>query len=410
MMFLFKKIKASTLQLVLVVAVIIVILLFAFISLMYYQQKAAIKQSNYTENIYKNHQVYAYLKNVDIPYGHTDTLDFFTNVSVKKKQWGCFELLSVKTNTNKASFEQIALMGAANTTKNALYLKNNNQQLILVGNTKITGNTALPNVGVNSGYINGISYAKNKLIYGEIMHSESKLPFLKNKEKIHTFLARYAQDSIGTFDLEDGSIHRQSFTKNTLVHKNNGPIDIVHTNLIGNIIIASDTLIRVHANSKLQDVILIAPKIEILPNFNGNIQAFATEKILIHEKSQLAYPSALILLDHSKKSIGTIDISKETTFKGVLSYLSNSDSANYAAQIRTATDTEIFGEVYCEGNFELRGQVYGAVYTHNFMVNHKGTIYINHLFNALINSEKLSKNYAGLEFNTPIKSVAKWLN
>jgi len=407
-MFLFKKIKASALQMVLVVAVIIVILLFAFISLMYYQKKVAIKHSNFSESIYENHQVFNYLKKANIPYGLIDSLDVFSNVTITKKQWGFFELISVKTKKNRELFEQIALIGESNTDKKALYLKNNNQQLFLVGNTKITGDAVLPRLGVNTGNIAGVSYNKKKLIYGKIEQSETKLPSLKNKEKVLSFLTSYRNDSLERFDLEEGVIAHRSFIKKTLTHKRNGVVNIVNSSLIGNIIIESDTLIRVHASSKLQDVILIAPKIEILNNFKGNVQIFATEKILIGKNSQLAYPSSLLLLDDKAK--GTIHISKSSIIKGVISYLSNSKTANYTSQILADNESIIFGEVYCQGNFELRGSVNGAVYTNNFIVNQSGGTYINHIFNGVINSEKLSKEYAGLIFSNSSKSVAKWLN
>lgn len=407
-MFLFKKIKASALQMVLVVAVIIVILLFAFISLMYYQKRVAIKHSNFSESIYQNHQVFDYLQKENIPYGLTDSLVVFSNVTITKKQWGFFELISVKTKKNKELFEQIALIGESNTDKKALYLKNNNQQLILVGNTKITGNAVLPKLGVNTGNIAGISYNRKKLIYGKIEQSETKLPSLKNKEKVLSFLTSYRNDSIERFDLEEGVIVHRSFMKKTLTHKRNRVIDIVNSSLIGNIIIESDTLIRVHATTNLQDVILIAPKIEISNNFKGNIQAFATEKILIGKNSHLAYPSSLLLLDNNAK--GTIQISKASIIKGIISYISDSKTANYTSQILVDNESVIFGEVYCQGNFELRGHVNGAVYTNNFIVNQRGGTYMNHIFNGVINADKLPKEYAGLVFSNSSKSVAKWLN
>ncbi len=407
-MFLLKKIKASALQMVLVVAVIIVILLFAFISLMYYQKRVAIKHANYSKSIYENHQVFDYLNQTDIPYGLTDSLDIFSNVSITKKQWGIFELVSVKTKKNKESFEQIALIGERNIHKRALYLKNNNQQLILVGNTIIKGNVALPRLRVNSGNIAGISYNKDRLIYGDIAQSEEKLPAIKNTEKVYSFLTSYLNDSIKSFDLEEGANKHWSFTKKTLVHRRNGVVDIVHSNLYGHIIIESDTLIRVHSSSQLQDVILIAPRIEILPNFKGSLQVFATDTIKIGENSQLAYPTSLMLLDNKNK--GTIQISKSSTIKGIISYLSNSETTSHTSQILLDNTSVVFGEVYCQGNIELRGQVNGAIYTNGFIVNQFGGIFINHIFNGGINSDKLTKEYAGLFLSDSFKSVAKWLN
>ena len=407
-MFLFKKIKASALQMVLVVAVIIVIISFAFISLMYYQKRIAIKHASYSESIYENHQVFEYLKKTKISYKEADLLALFPNTSITKKQWGLFELMQIKTKKNKESFEKIALVGEYNLNKKALYLKNNNQQLILVGNTKITGNVVLPSFGVNSGNIAGVSYSKERLIYGEIEQSETKLPLLVNKEKVALFLTSYINDSIERFDLEEGMIKHRSFTEKTLVHRRNGVVDIVNSSLKGNIIIESDTLIKVYATSTLRDVILIAPRIEVLNNFKGNVQIFASENIQIGEDSQLEFPTSLMLLDNN--DTGIIQVSKSSKINGSISYLSSSKETNHKPQILLDNTSVVYGEVYCQGNLELRGQVNGAVYTNSFIVNEAGGIYINHIFNGEINSEKLTKEYAGLLFRNSSKSVAKWLN
>jgi cytoskeletal protein CcmA (bactofilin family) len=409
-MFLFSKIKASALQMVLVVSVIIVILLFAFISLMYFQKRVAIKHSNYTDSVYSNHQVFDYLKAADIPFGKTDSIALFlgkSTASITKKQWGVFELLIVETKKNKETFKQVALLGGNNPTKKALYLKNNDQQLILVGNTRIKGNVALPSLGVNSGNIGGVSYNKEKFIYGDRVQSEREIPAIINKKNISSFLSSYSKDSVVFFDVKEELFLRNSFTKKTQVHQINGAINLVNSKLIGNIIIESDTLIRVSATSVLQDVILIAPRVEISGGFKGNVQIFATKNIIIEKNSQLEYPSSLVLFNDQNN--GGINLSKGSTVKGIISYFSNSEKSNYNAQILLDTKSVVFGEVYCQGNLELKGEVTGSVYTNSFIVHQSGGTYINHIFNGSIDSEKLPNQYAGLSFVKSSKSVAKWL-
>lgn len=409
-MFLFSKIKASALQMVLVVSVIIVILLFAFISLIYFQKRVALKHSNYTESVYANHQVFDYLKAADIPFGKTDSIALFldkSTASIIKKQWGVFELLIVETKKNKEAFKQVALLGGNNPTRKSLYLKNNNQQLILVGNTHIKGNVALPNLGVNSGNIGGVSYNKEKFIYGDRVQSEREIPAIINKKNISSFLSSYSKDSVVFFDVKEELFLRSSFTEKTQVHQRNGAIDIVNSTLIGNFIIESDTLIRVSATSVLQDVILIAPRVEISNGFKGSVQVFATKNIIIEKNSQLEYPSSLVLFNNENN--GGINLSKGSTVKGVISYFSNSVKSNYNAQILLGTKSVVSGEVYCQGNLELKGEVIGSVYTNSFIVHQSGGTYINHIFNGSIDSEKLPNQYAGLSFSNSSKSVAKWL-
>ena len=413
----FKKIKASALQMVLVISVIILILLFAFISLVYIQKRTQIKNTNYKESIYTNQQVFKSLKLVSIPFGVTDSKDNFSfsnsESTIKKKQWGVFELMHVKTKINKEAFEHIALMGSSDSKRKALYLRDNKQQLIVVGNTTIIGDVVIPSRGVNGGNIGGVSYNKEKHIYGNIAQSEINIPPILTKKNIENFVNTYSNDSISYFELEESISKTQSFTKKILAHRRNGVIDIVNTSLTGNIIIESDTLIRVHASSKLENVILIAPRIEIKSGFKGSLQAFATKNILVKKNSNLSYPTSLVLFDHSKQDRNVnsqIHISDGAIVKGLLGYFTNVKKMNHKSQVFLDTKSKIVGEVYCLGNIELKGSVIGSVYTNSFIANQSGSIYINHIYNGTINSGKLPPQFSGLSFKNSLKTVAKWLD
>jgi hypothetical protein len=416
-MFWLQKIKASALQMVLVISVIILILVFAFISLIYIQKRIQVKNTNYKESVYINQQVFKSLKSLKIPFGITGANNLFSsNYSIStltKKQWGVFELIRVKTAINKEIFEHVALIGSNNSKRKALYLKDNLQPLIVVGNTTIRGDVSLPSRGVSTGNIAGVSYNKDKMIYGNITQSKKKLPEILTKKNIENFIKGYSNDSIGYFELEENNSKLQSFTKKTLVYKRNGIIDIVNTRLIGNIVIESDTLIRVHASSELEDVILIAPSIEIKSGFKGNLQAFATKNILVKKNSNLSYPTSLVLFDKSAKKTSNdaqIQLSEDSTVKGILGYFTSDKKANYTSQIILKKTSNVVGEIYCLGNIELKGSVYGSIYTNSFIANQSGGIYINNVYNGVINSRKLPLEFSGFSFNNSSKSVAKWVD
>ncbi|WP_418637464.1 hypothetical protein [Winogradskyella sp.] len=409
-MFLYTRIKSSALQMVLVVSVIIVILLLSFISLLFFQKRISEKHNNYSESVYANQQAFEYAKIAQIPYGKTDSIRLLSNrasTSIVKKQWGAFELLAIETTNNKEQFIQIALLGEKAPSKRAIYLTDNNQQLILVGNTTIVGDALLPRLGVNSGNISGLTYQNKKFIYGNIGQSEGVMPLVINKKEMFSFLKTYAEETVDFFELKESVSLENSFQNKTFVHQNNGVIDLVNANLIGNIIVESDSLIRVTASANLHDVVLVAPRIEILNGVKGNFQAFATERIIVNNNVQLDYPSSLILFND--KATGKISISKDTTVKGVVGYFSDSEETNYEAQVLLEAKASVYGSVYCQGNMELRGEVIGSVYTNSFVVHEFGGIYINHIFDGHINSEKLPKQFVGFSYGHSLKNIAKWL-
>ena len=58
---------------------------------------------------------------------------------------------------------------------------------------------------------------------------------------------------------------------------------------------------------------------------------------------------------------------------------------------------------------ELKGKVYGSVFTDSFIAIANGSYYQNHLLDAEINSAELEDEYIGLPLVNTKKGVAKWL-
>ncbi len=70
---------------------------------------------------------------------------------------------------------------------------------------------------------------------------------------------------------------------------------------------------------------------------------------------------------------------------------------------------QLKGQLYCKGNLDLKGTVSGAVYTRQFVANEAGSIFVNHLYNAVIENEHIPKQYGGFIFEKEPKIVLKWM-
>ncbi|PQJ76531.1 hypothetical protein [Polaribacter glomeratus] len=425
-----KKIKAGALQYVLVISVIIAIIIFAFISLVYLQQKMTIKHGFTKEAIANVQMSFEYLKQKNIDYNTETTLNFsedenekeYKTTTILKKHWGIFDLGVATSKVKNEFFQKVALLGTQNKKRDALYLKENNASLVLVGKTKITGTVSIPKQGVKTGNIAGVSYYGNQLIYGLEKTSSAQLPKIKNIEFLKDFIKNYYTESTTYFELEDGLKVHQSFKENTLLFEDVNPIQLRNINLNGNILIVSKQTITVQASAKLEDVILIAPKIIIEENTIGNFQVIATKQIKVKSNVNLHYPSALILLDQDKevqkqaqnniqnREINQIEIQENTDIRGILVYESENKQSNYDAQIKIAEKVQITGEVYCAKNTELQGTIYGSVFTNNFIIKKSGRVYVNHIYNGVINAKELPNQYAGLQINQFSNQVAKWVD
>lgn len=421
-MMLHQKIKAGALQYVLVISIIIGILIFAFISLIYLQERMTIKH-NFTKEAISNTQMgFDYFKENEVPYNEKMVLPFIENAlattTIEKQHWGLFDLAIVTSKVKNEFFQKVGLLGTENSKKEALYLKDNNQSLVLVGETTIIGNVSVPKQGVKSGTIAGDSYYGNQLIYGSQKRSAPQLPEIKNIAHVKDFYSNYVAVNTEDFELKEDLKMQQSFKEKTLLYEATNTINLEHVVLSGNILIISKSAINVAASAVLEDVILMAPKIRIASNVKGNFQAIATKNIEVGVGCNLSYPTALVLLDpgntmpnnKKQKEEPKITIKKNTAIKGMLVFKSNNIGVNYNAQISIQENVNITGEVYCSKNLELQGSVFGAVYTSNFIVKKSGGIYSNHLYNGAINSKKLPKQYAGLQINKASNAVAKWVN
>jgi len=376
---------AGALQYTIFISVVIALLVFAFISLTYVQQQLKIKNTHFKEVVHTTNQAFYHSTLQEIPYNSQAN----TNEVRKDEK-------EVHTKT--------ALLAAYQQKKTALYLQDESQPLVLVGTTKIEGDVYIPKQGVKTGSIAGRSYTNQHLIYGTTNTSKNRLPKPRNLQYLQNFKT-----------LEENSNLVHSFLEPTKIIRSNSSIDLRNVQLTGNIVIQSDTKITVFESSALSDVVLIAPKIEIRENVHGNFQAIASKEIKVAKGCKLKYPTGLVLLDKNRSTTNNLKethqilIEASSEVKGVVVFLSENNKDNYNTQIRIDEETIVTGEVYCNQNIELKGTVYGSVYTRGFIANAFGSVYKNHIFNGKIISSRLPEQYAGLQFENTKLKTAKWL-
>ena len=424
-----KQLSAGALQFTMYIVIVIAILLAAFIILVHTQKTFKLQTNLTLETIENTNKGMNYaLQNDNISLKDTIQVKLQEHahgvVEIQKDLWGIYEKITAVSRIKNKQFKKIALVGG-NQPENrvALYLEDNNRPLVLVGHTKIQGSVYLPQHGLRTGNISGHAYYGNQLIYGNTKTSKAALPKLSNGVKKST---EYLKTKIKTvsqnqfLDLDISNTFQNSFNEPLKVVYGLEDILLFGKTLIGNIVVQSETKIIVDATTKLKDVILMAPEIEIKNQVKGTFQAFASKKIVIGTGCQLYYPSALVLeevrpikmdLTHSKevklKETPFIHLKKNATIKGSIIY--QGFSKNYKPQVLIEKNATIIGEIYCNKNTELLGSVYGSVYTAGFVANQSGSIYQNHIYNGIIEIDRLAKEYVGVSFENTKKGIAKWL-
>jgi len=427
MHFLSQKIKAGALQFAILISVVIAIIVSAFILLTHTQLKftkqielsgQTIKLSTKGINHTRYHTV-PYTDSVSLSFNNSGLEEF---VTIEKTHWGLFDKISSKGQSKGFSYEKTALIGGSldSLERPALYLDNTNAPLVVVGNTRVKGTAILPRQGVKAGNIAGDFYKGERLIYGNISETSSSKPAI-SKEKGNYLrellfgvnipkeadrLILNAQELMHTFKEDPKWVYQA------------GVIELQNHSLTNNIIIKSDTLIRVSAFTKAKNVLLIAPQIIIEENANGTFQAIASKSIVVEENTHLNYPSSLVLVNDTKISnqntranIGIV-IREKAIIEGSIVHLSEDENvANIKSpKIAIEEGALVKGEVYSDEWLELFGTVYGSVYAHQLAARVRGSIYKNHLFNAVIDASRFPSEYSGILTDKSSKTVLQWMD
>lgn len=414
-------VKAGAIQLTLTIAIIIALLLSAFILLVNLHKRFRLQTNFTTQTITDATNGIQYALTQNLPLKDTVTLNLnpqhkFATVKVHRTYWGVFQKVTSTSTIKNKQFTKVAFTGGKQQelNKTALYLQDNNKPLVVVGNTKISGKVYLPRQGVKPGTIAGQSYNESQLIYGNIKTSDNlpKLPKEVNDiiEQVHN---NTNTNDNNYLELEFNKAYTNSFLSPTKVVFNNTPIKLSEVKLTGNIKVKSNSKIIVDASTKLEDVILVAPEIEIRANVKGNFQAIATKRIVVDKNVQLDYPSALVLSEkkssESDNSKSGISIENGVIIKGEILFLGFPKQNNFDIQLNIKPNSKVYGDVYCNQNLELAGYVFGTVFTNNFIAKQSGSLYQNYIYNGVIDVNALKDEFVGLTILNREQSVIKWL-
>lgn len=352
-------------------------------------------------------------KYVDLFAQGNDTVD------LELRNWGVFHLAISHSNSKNIEAGQKALIGNRIPSEDrvALYFADRNKPISLCGNTFIMGNCYLPKLGARNATIEGQGYSGDLLIHGQVKNSDNSIPSPSKKfiEEIKQNISINVQneDSLIQWEqIQTNSSIFNSFSSPTLFLFSDKPIIIDGRNIMGRVKIVSKKSIKVLSNSNLDDVILISPKIELEDNFQGSIQCFADDSILIGQNCSLRYPSSLNILRGDNQLMNSIiSLGEKDSIVGDIILYDPYESINKLSLIKVEKDAVITGQVYTFGAIDIKGKIFGSLFTNKVILVTPSSVYDNYLFNVTIDGSKLSKLYVGgLWSDINELEVVKYLN
>lgn len=416
------KLKAHTLLSALVISIIISIILGSLL-LLHYHNNLEWAKFKANERLEQNLESSVKLVTGDSTgYNITsqEQISLFggidDSVQISKEYWGVFNLAGIRSFQNKQSISRQFLYGISLTdTLNAcLFLVDHQRPLQVSGTTRLVGNAYLPKGGVKVADIDGKEYEGKEPVQGEVLKSDTTFPI------VNEYLVRLIQGNLKMIQSKAFQKEHTNTVPDTVYNsfKNETQYFFINENnpllfqkIKGKVLLFSDSIIVINAGLKLEDVIIMAPEINIADNFEGTAQLIANKVITIGKHCMLKYPSAVILVKDSLNNYqGKIEVGENSSVSGLLfAHTTQTDKFKNSVEIKKGTFFE--GTVFVNGYLQMQGMVHGNVLTDYFLYKSVVATYENSLVDVLIDRTKLSPYFVSSTLlKKPGKlNIIKWL-
>lgn len=315
----------------------------------------------------------------------TDEFNGIASV-IQKKQYGLLSVLLVQSMVKNDTIASAHFVGQYANSKTALYVSNFTQPIAASGNVTVKGDVFLSSDRVRETYINNKPNQIN--IQKPIKSSTINLPEISKRCETVFNSIPTQKVILNALEKKNDSLYVNSFFNETkeIQVVNNRLENII---IKGNFVIRSNDSLVVSKSAKLEDVILLAPKVRIQEGFEGTIQVFATEKIYVDKKVQLNYPSAICVKNNGDSDKeGFIFIDEESKIDGAVLMFGNDLLHIEKNSIDIKDKTQIRGTVYSSGRLSINGKVYGAVYAAKLLYKTTSSSYANCLADVEIDVNK----------------------
>ena len=322
------KVKAGALYFVIFLLFLMTILLTTFILFIHYKNQLLIRQigtSQIEQNIESAIELYS-VKPEIVDKSNTATVSLFqdtpSKVVIKRDSWGVYQIISFSAAYKQIKRCKQSLFGYryGSIPPTALYMTDKDRYLSICGNSRVVGNCYLPILGMRTARIEGKLFdgiVENR--EGYIHQSRKEMPappeaFLADCKAI---LMGEVKGIVKSYEsiLGKKSVFN-SFADSLMIFTSPEKYWWVENVIItGKVHLYSNNVIYITPSTKLQNVIVAGRKIVVKKGFEGTVQLFATDTIILEENVRLLYPSSISVID-SKPNQKLVIINKNCEVQG----------------------------------------------------------------------------------------------
>lgn len=343
------------------------------------------------------------------------------SVALSLRRWGAFDIATAQAHNGILRYTYSALVGwaARSDDHTALRMADLERPLTITGNTLLRGTCYLPKGGVTTSYIENQSYTRDRLVYGEQRQGDRFLPqpnkgLLQRLDSLLNGRFQPTDSLISSAEIDVGDSLQHSFFKTPIIVQSDAPILLQNKSIKGQWCIYSRRSIKVESSMTLEDVVLVAPYIEIANKVKGNFQAFARDSFKIGEEVELNYPSVVgMVADNHSPAQAKFEIGKKTKISGIVFAIQTVEDFTRTLWLRLGDEVSVVGQVWCNDLLELCGEVKGDVSCKLFQLQTNSAMYQNLIMSAAIDRPARPEAFvlsALLHSETDEKKTVKWLN
>ncbi|MDY8138464.1 hypothetical protein [Aquimarina sp. 2201CG5-10] len=311
----------------------------------------------------------------------------------KKERWGMFSTLSGKAYFRKDTIEKKYIVGQT-IKKNplALYMCDFGEELKISGSTKIKGNVKLPKKRYKVVNILGNQQVNDPKLEGNITLSSQNLPKISPPQLI------YPKNILETTltKLKNSEPVYRGFDKKTAVVYLDKREVLDRMQIKGNFIIKSLDTVYIDDTTKLEDVIIQAPKVVVEKGFEGSIQIYADKEVEIEPEVKLRYPSCIVIQASTRDYEKKVTIAEDVEIYGGIVIDGSSFRERQNNYVNIDENSLVVGDVYCNGVMELKGSIIGTLYTHKLQLETRSSKYADVILNGVVDVTELPEDFVRL--------------
>lgn len=326
--------------------------------------------------------------------------DTSRRVIITRKPYGLLNLITAKTTYRGKLLSKTLLVG-----KNpfhgdsiALYVPDRQQTLHASGNTIIHGNVVIPAKGMQRAAIEGKPLKADYVVSGNITPSGDSLPMLA-KGIVEKLVLIQNLDSLCKFATPISELYQASIVnavnENIQWYGSGDDYQISGFEASGGVGFCSSGTILIRKDARLHGTLITAASILVEDGFEGDVQLFAQDSLIIGKECKLRFPSVACISSRNVNNLH-MSIGEHSFIEGTV-LVSQSQLAAKKPFLAVKEGVLIVGQVYHQGSINLLGRIHGSLYCESFYLKTDRAHYENHLLDNEIDFLKLPGFFVSID-------------